>query len=317
MLSESNLTRVGTKSSEEESLLTRFGAPPTAQPGRFWAEFLIHKSVETGSVAEAPITNVNSPRIPEWTVGTAGDGANVFIRDAHQDAWWNKIPNAINEGPALVEHVKEGVADLGKEAGRFQDKLVQDRLYAFAGSKGRITYKGTGVTHINGYNSANEADTVITLRDIPLMEATLQERNAEGFPELEGKYAAVVHPDVAHDLRFSDSANDRVLAMRKRMPEQINKVLGRYCRGIVGDVVVFAIPHAQKKKSTGKGSPDVYPCYFFGKDAYGCLKPEIWAYYIAYKPSEDQPAMFSLKCMFNCKVLKGKSMQILMVQSSL
>ena len=85
-------------------------------------------------------------------------------------------------------------------------------------------------------------------------------------PRIGGKYFAVIHPSVAHDLRASDSW---IEAHKYASPEEIfNGEIGelhgvRFIENVFAPVI-----------KEGSGSVAVYATYFFGKDSFGIIDPE-------------------------------------------
>lgn len=315
------LTRVGIMNNEENLLFARFGTLPTIQQGYLTVQWWRPRRVEDTSVVETTITDVNNPHATNWKVGATGDDTNVPIGTTQaiprQFILQGTVADMIQQF-SLLNFVEAGIAEFGKAAGRHMDKLVQNTIYAAADANSRLSFKAN-LSSINGYTTSNRTSTQISLTDIATMATVLQERSVQGFPGLNDMYAGIIHTKVKHDLMVSTTANDSILDIYKHTPEQVKKVLKGYVGHVFG-VAIFSSPFVQSRKSTGQGTPDVYPCYFLGKDAYGCLKYMMQSYFVGFTASKSDPAAqrsrFALKWVFTCKVLKHENLQVLLVQSS-
>lgn len=93
-------------------------------------------------------------------------------------------------------------------------------------------------------------------------------------PKINGKYYAVIHPSVAHDLRQSDGW---IEAHKYAQPGEIyNGEIGelhgcRFIENVDAPVLKGTIGGTSYNN---KSSGAVYATYFFGKDAFGIIDPE-------------------------------------------
>ena len=93
-------------------------------------------------------------------------------------------------------------------------------------------------------------------------------------PKINGKYYAVIHPSVAHDLRESDGW---IEAHKYAAPEQLfNGEIGELhgCRFIENVDAPVLKGTINTVSYNNKSSGATYATYFFGKDAFGIIDPE-------------------------------------------
>ena len=89
-------------------------------------------------------------------------------------------------------------------------------------------------------------------------------------PRINGRYYAVIHPSVAHDLRESEGW---IEAHKYAAPEELfNGEIGEL-HGVRFIENVFA-PVLGGADYQNKAGTKTYATYFFGKDAFGIIDPE-------------------------------------------
>jgi N4-gp56 family major capsid protein len=158
---------------------------------------------------------------------------------------------------------------MGASAAETQEALIRDALY----TNTNVLYcdkikKADGtVSAAPTQNSALTEDATYHCHLTPEMvnkAVTVMKKNR--VPRIGGKYFAVIHPSVAHDLRASDSW---IEAHKYASPEEIfNGEIGelhgvRFIENVFAPVI-----------KEGSGSVAVYATYFFGKDSFGIIDPE-------------------------------------------
>ena len=320
-ISQKYLSRVAIMNNEPQLMMQRFATLPEVRMGYDTQQFMRAKQVNESAFTETTVTEINNPS-GSYSVGTTPGDTDVPIGlisiRPKQFVIVGTISDMI-EAFSIPSYIEAAVAEYAKAAGRRMDKLVQDTVYTSASTNSRLSFKGTGVSSVNEYTSANTSTTQITLSDISRMNAILMGRHADGFAGLNNMYACIMHTNVLHDLR-SSTATGGVLDIYKHTPEQVQKLV----RGYVGDfygVSVFASSFIQPKKSTGAGTPNVYPSFFLATGAVGCMKYMMSAYTVGFTASKSDPAAqrarVALKYVFNCIVLKHENLQVLLTQSSL
>lgn len=93
-------------------------------------------------------------------------------------------------------------------------------------------------------------------------------------PKINGKYFAVIHPSVAHDLRASDGWMEvhKYAATTEIFNGEIGELHGcRFIENVDAPVLKGTI---NTVSYNNKSSGAVYATYFFGKDAFGIIDPE-------------------------------------------
>ena len=169
--------------------------------------------------------------------------------------------------------------EMGASAAETQEKLIRDALLL-----------GTNVLYCDNVNpatgaSATGSGVVATPTSCAQMEAsatamslltpaminkavTILKKNRA--PRLNGRYYAVVHPSVAHDLRACEGW---IEAHKYAAPEELfNGEIGEL-HGVRFIENVFA-PVLAGDDYKNKANTCTYASYFFGKDAFGIIDPE-------------------------------------------
>ena len=169
--------------------------------------------------------------------------------------------------------------EMGASAAETQEKLIRDALLL-----------GTNVLYCDNINPATGAaasgsGVVATPASCAQMEAsasamsmltpaminkavTIMKKNR--VPRINGRYYAVIHPSVAHDLR---SCEGWIEAHKYAAPEELfNGEIGEL-HGVRFIENVFA-PVLAGDDYKNKANTCTYASYFFGKDAFGIIDPE-------------------------------------------
>ena len=159
--------------------------------------------------------------------------------------------------------------EMGASAAETQEALIRDALYTNTNVLycDKIKKADGSVNATPTQNSALVEDATYHCHLTPEMvnkAVTVMKKNR--VPRIGGKYYAVIHPSVAHDLRASDSW---IEAHKYASPEEIyNGEIGelhgvRFIENVFAPVI-----------KEGSGSVAVYATYFFGKDSFGIIDPE-------------------------------------------
>lgn len=161
-----------------------------------------------------------------------------------------------------VEIIANALSDIAMNVAAVADILVQD-----------VIDEGTNVFYSGGATARNDVATgeVLTAANISKAQAILLANNAKPYDG--GMFMGVIHPHVLHDLRIETGTGAWLDANKYVTPEKIFK--GEI--GALSGVRVVVSPNLQfyADVSNGSGSTgtiDVYPTYFFGKDAYGVVR---------------------------------------------
>ena len=169
--------------------------------------------------------------------------------------------------------------EMGASAAETQEKLIRDALLL-----------GTNVLYCDNINPATGAaasgsGVVATPAGCAQMEAsasamsmltpaminkavTIMKKNR--VPRINGRYYAVIHPSVAHDLR---SCEGWIEAHKYAAPEELFNGESGELHGVRFIENVFA-PVLAGDDYKNKANTCTYASYFFGKDAFGIIDPE-------------------------------------------
>lgn len=167
--------------------------------------------------------------------------------------------------------------EMGASAAETQESLIRDALLVGT----NVVYcdnitLATGVKSGATPTAPGEMEASATVMSVltPAMVnkvVTIMKKNR--VPKINGKYYAVIHPSVAHDLRESDGWLE---AHKYAAPEQLfNGEIGelhgvRFIENPYAPVLGGDNTAAYKNKATTK----TYATYFFGKDSFGIIDPE-------------------------------------------
>ena len=169
--------------------------------------------------------------------------------------------------------------EMGASAAETQEKLIRDALL-----QGTNVLYCDNIDPATGENAAGSG-VIVTPTSCAEMEAgtsamstltpaminkavTILKKNR--VPRINGRYYAVIHPSVAHDLRQSDAW---IEAHKYAAPEELyNGEIGELhgVRFIENSFAPVLGGETYKNKAGGM----TYASYFFGKDAFGIIDPE-------------------------------------------
>lgn len=168
-----------------------------------------------------------------------------------------------------------GAADeMGSAAAETQEALIRDGLLVntnvlYCDNITLATGEKSGATP-TACAQLEASDTVMSKLTPVMVAKAVTQMKKNRVPTLEGgKYAAVIHPSVAFDLRQS---KDWVEAHKYAAPEQIfNGEIGELhgCRFIES-----AFAPVLKGDYANKAGSATYATYMFGKESFGIIDPE-------------------------------------------
>ena len=176
--------------------------------------------------------------------------------------------------------------EMGASAAETQETLIRDALLV-----------NTNVMYchpcdVNGDEKGMETPTSCAMMQCygefksfltPKMVAkVVTKMKKDRVPTINGKYYAVIHPSVAHDLR---ETKEWIEAHKYSAPDEIfNGEIGEL-HGVRFIENVFA-PVLKGEYACGDGGA-TYATYFFGKDAFGIIDPEGGALQMIVKSKEQ------------------------------
>ena len=213
---------------------------------------LATKSV--GTVAGLTLTEGTTPTEGSWAM----EQQEVSLTQIGEYIIMSDI--VLQDSP--VEIIANALSDIAMNVAAVADILVQDVIDA-----------GTNVYYSNDATSRTTIGSNDTLAaaNISKAQAILLANNAKPYDA--GMFMGVIHPHVLHDLRIETGTGAWLDANKYVTPEKIFK--GEI--GALSGVRIVVSPNLQfyANASNGSGSTgniDVYPTYFFGKDAYGVVR---------------------------------------------
>ena len=162
--------------------------------------------------------------------------------------------------------------EMGASAAETQEVLIRDGLLVNT----NVLYcdnvnlaAGTVVSTPTSCATMEATEEVMSLLTPMMVSKAVTIMKKNRVPTINGKYYAVIHPSVAHDLRNSDGWME---AHKYAAPEQLfNGEIGELhgCRFIEN---VFAPILGNTYKN--KAGTVTYATYMFGKDSFGIIDPE-------------------------------------------
>ncbi len=163
--------------------------------------------------------------------------------------------------------------EMGASAAETQEALIRDALYTNTNVLfcDKIKRADGSINATPSAQSGLVEDATYHCHLTPEMvnkAVTVMKKNR--VPRIGGKYYAVIHPSVAHDLRADESW---IEAHKYASPEEIfNGEIGEL-HGVRFIENVFApVLKSSSIKNAQNGA--VYATYFFGKDSFGIIDPE-------------------------------------------
>ena len=174
--------------------------------------------------------------------------------------------------------------EMGSSMAETQEVLIRDALLVntnvlYCDNVDLATGKATGTPVKPGDMEASGAVLCLMTSEMVAKAVTIMKKNR--VPKINGKYYAVVHPSVAHDLRLSPGW---MHAHQYASPEEIfNGEIGELhgCRFIENPFAPVLDGEYANKAGTV-----TYATYFFGKEAFGIIDPEDGSEMIIHDKSE-------------------------------
>lgn len=162
--------------------------------------------------------------------------------------------------------------EMGASAAESQETLIRDALLVNTNVLycDNITVAtGAKVSTPTSPAEMEAADATASMLTPAMVNKAVTIMKKNKVPRINGKYAAVIHPSVAHDLRQSKDWIEahKYAAVTEIFNGEIGELHG--CR-FVEDV--FA-PVLTGEGYTNKAGGATYATYFFGKDSFGIIDP--------------------------------------------
>lgn len=162
--------------------------------------------------------------------------------------------------------------EMGASASETQETLIRDALLTntneyFCDNINLDTGKIESVP--TEHNLMEASDTILSLLTPKMVAKAVTKMKKERVPTINGKYYAVIHPSVAHDLRNSEEWIEvhKYSATEEIFNGEIGELHG--CRFIENPFAPVC-----GGKYVNKAGTKTYATHFFGKDAFGIIDPE-------------------------------------------
>ena len=163
--------------------------------------------------------------------------------------------------------------EMGASAAETQEKLIRDALLLGTNVLycDNITLATGAVSGTPSSCAQMEASaTAMSLLTPAMINKAVTILKKNRAPRINGRYYAVIHPSVAHDLRACEGW---IEAHKYAAPEELfNGEIGEL-HGVRFIENVFA-PVLKGADYKNKANSATYASYFFGKDAFGIIDPE-------------------------------------------
>ena len=176
--------------------------------------------------------------------------------------------------------------EMGASAAETQETLIRDALLVNNNVMwcDNVTLATGATAACDDEGEMEASETVISLLTPKMVAKAVTKMKKDRVPTINGKYYAVVHHSVAHDLR---TATEEWTDIHKysATTEIFNGEIGELhgCRFIEN---VFA-PVLGGDDYKNKAGTVTYATYFFGKDAFGIIDPEGGALEMIVKSKEQ------------------------------
>jgi N4-gp56 family major capsid protein len=175
--------------------------------------------------------------------------------------------------------------EMGASAAETQETLIRDALLVNANVLycDNVTVATGAVAPAANCAAMEASSTVISLLTPAMVAKAVTKMKKDRVPTINGKYYAVIHPSVAHDLRQSE---EWIEAHKYAATGEIfNGEIGEL-HGVRFVENVFA-PILGGTDYKNKAGTVTYATYFFGKDAFGIIDPEGGALQMIVKSKEQ------------------------------
>jgi N4-gp56 family major capsid protein len=216
-----------------------------------------------------------APKLTEGVIPTGQKfGVTTVTGSVDQYGTYTSITDKL-ELRAYDDVILGATEEMGASAAETQEKLIRDALLV-----------GTNVLYCDNIDKSTGA-----VKSVPTSCATMGASDNDGWslltpaminkavtvmkknrvPRIDGKYYAVVHPSVAHDLRESEGW---IEAHKYAAPDELlNGEIGEL-HGVRFIENVFAPVLGNSDEYVNKNGGRSYATYFFGKDSFGIIDPE-------------------------------------------
>ena len=174
--------------------------------------------------------------------------------------------------------------EMGASAAETQETLIRDALLPNNNILwcDNVTLATGAVAPCEDESEMEASETAIALLTPKMVAKAVTKMKKDRVPTINGKYYAVIHPSVAHDLRNSEEW----IEMHKY------SATGEIFNGEIGELhnvrfIENVFAPVLKGEYANKAGTATYATYFFGKDAFGIIDPEGGALQMIVKSKEQ------------------------------
>ena len=260
-----------------------------ARAEMFYAQFAKHQALPANHGVTVEWRKFNTfaraSQLQEGVIPTGQQfGMSVKTGVINQYGTYTAVTDVL-EMRAYDDTILAATEEMGASAAETQEVLIRDALLTNTNVLycDNITLETGAVASTPKMPSEMEASTTVMSVFTPAMVAkAVTKMKKDRVPKINGKYAAVVHPSVAHDLR---NHKDWVEVHKYAATTQIfNGEIGELhgCR-FVEDTFAPILGGDDYKNKAGTVT---YATYFFGKDAFGIIDPAEGGLQMIVKPKE-------------------------------
>ena len=175
--------------------------------------------------------------------------------------------------------------EMGASAAETQETLIRDALLINNNIMwcDNVTLATGAATPCSDESEMEASGTAMALLTPKMVARAVTKMKKDRVPTINGKYYAVIHPSVAHDLRNSDEW----IEMHKysATSEIFNGEIGELHNVRFIENVFAPVLGGDDYKN--KAGTVTYATYFFGKDAFGIIDPEGGALQMIVKSKEQ------------------------------
>ena len=191
----------------------------------------------------------------------------------------------ILEMRAYDDTILAATEEMGASAAETQEVLIRDALLTNTNVLycDNITLETGAVAGTPTMPNQMEASaTVMSILSPAMVAKAVTKMKKDRVPKINGKYAAVIHPSVAHDLRNHKDWVEvhKYAATTEIFNGEIGELHG--CR-FVEDTFAPVLGGDDYKNKAGTVT---YATYFFGKDGFGIIDPAEGGLQMIVKPKE-------------------------------
>lgn len=261
-----------------------------ARAEMFYAQFAKHQALPANHGVTVEWRKFNTfaraAQLQEGVIPTGQSfGMSVKTGTINQFGTYTAVSDKL-ETRAYDDTILAATEEMGASAAETQEVLIRDALLTNTNVMycDNITLETGAVTGATPTSPAQmEASATVMSMLTPAMVAKIVTKmKKDRVPKINGKYACVLHPSVAHDLRTHKDWVEvhKYAAATEIFNGEIGELHG--CR-FVEDTFAPVLGGADYQNKAGTVT---YASYFFGRDAFGIIDPAEGGLEMIIKPKE-------------------------------